>query len=77
MTHLPLVLHSHNNTSNRFQRELSALTDASADLEQKSKALEELEAVFGREKESAAELGKQVRCGVIVDDGLLCCAMVM
>lgn len=44
----------------RFQRELSTLTDASADLEQKTKALEEFEAVLRREKENAAELGTQV-----------------
>ncbi|CAM9692107.1 unnamed protein product, partial [Laminaria digitata] len=43
----------------RFQRELSKLTEASADLADKTVALEELEAVVERERESAKQLGNQ------------------
>lgn len=52
--------HSHP-MSRRFQRELSKLTEASTDLADKTVALEELEAVVERERESAKQLGKQAR----------------
>lgn len=45
----------------RYERELARLTEASADLADKTMALQELEAVLVRERETAQELGRQVR----------------
>lgn len=45
----------------RYQRELGKLTEASADLADKTVALKELEVVLDRERESAKQLGGQVK----------------
>lgn len=44
----------------RYERELARLTEASTDLADKTMALQELEAVLIRERETAQELGRQV-----------------
>lgn len=44
----------------RFHKELARLTVASADLEDKSNALKDLEAVYDRERQTVKELGNQV-----------------
>ncbi|CAN0148114.1 unnamed protein product, partial [Ectocarpus fasciculatus] len=44
----------------RFHKELARLTVASADLEDKSNALKDLEAVYDRERQTVKELGAQV-----------------
>ena len=45
----------------RYERELAKLTEASTDLADKTMALQELEAVLIRERETAKELSRQVR----------------
>lgn len=45
---------------NRFQRELARLGDASAELQEKSAALNEVESVLSREKKAVQQLTNEV-----------------